>query len=154
MILYHFTPAERVEQILTEGLLPASDSNNMVGGAEVVWLTERTDLVISASERVVIHERSGRHMTSWLYNPGERPMVRLAIRIPSQNRRLVRYRPWLRKHRRPGMPDPNARYMNYTPDTHWIYFGQIPPSWIVEVDKDHSNFSQAETLIVDIAVAS
>jgi hypothetical protein len=140
MILHHFTPIERVEQILTEGLLPASGSNNMVGGAEVVWLTERTDLVISASDRVVIHERSGRHMTNWLPNPGEGPMARLAVRIPSQNRRLIRYRPRLRKHRRSGMPDPNAGFMDYTPDTHWIYFGQIPPSWIVEVDRDRGAF--------------
>ena len=154
MILYHFTLAERTEQILRDGLLPAVDSNNMVGGAEVVWLTERTDLIISASERAVIYERSGKHITKWLSYPSEKPMVRMAVRIPGHNRRLVRYRPWLRMHWRHGMPDPDTRFMKYTPDTHWIYFGEIPPSAITEVDTDRSDFSAPEMLTEDMAVAS
>jgi hypothetical protein len=154
MILYHFTLAELTEQILRDGLLPAVDSNNMVGGAGVVWLTERTDLIISASERAVIYERSGKLISKWLSDPSERPMVRLAVRIPGQNRRLVRYRPWLRKHWRHGMPDPDARFMKYTPDTHWIYFGEIPPSAIIEVDTDRSDSSASNTPAEDLAVAS
>jgi hypothetical protein len=52
------------------------------------------------------------------------------------------------------MPDPDAKFMNYTPDTHWIYFGDIPPSRIIGADKDRGNFSAAQLRTEDMAVAS
>ena len=88
MILYHFTLADRAEHILKDGMRPYHDINKMVGGAEVVWLTERTDLSISAAEKAVIFEKSGRLMNAWLSYP-ERRVVRLAVGIRSRDRRLV-----------------------------------------------------------------
>jgi hypothetical protein len=38
------------KQIGSEDLLPAGDIHNMLGGAEVVWLTERTDLGVTPAE--------------------------------------------------------------------------------------------------------
>ena len=132
MILYQFTPADRVEQILEDGLLPYYDTRNMVGGEEVVWLTERTDTRLTAAETAAVFERTGDVMEHWLSNSTHRN-VRLTVRIPSHDRRLVRYRPWLRKHWRPGMPHPEDKCMDFTKaDAHWIYIGEIPPSKIVE----------------------
>jgi hypothetical protein len=131
MILYHFTPADLVEQILEDGLLPYHGANNMAGGAEVVWLTERTDTRCTAAETAAMFERSGEVFEHWLFNSTHRNVVRLTVRIPSHDRRLFRYRPWLRKHWRPGMPE--HKWTGYGGgDAHWIYFGEIPPSKIVE----------------------
>jgi hypothetical protein len=133
MILYHFTPADLVEQILEDGLLPYHDLRNMLGGAEVVWLTERTDTRCTAADTAGIFEWSGEVMEHWL-SFAQRKVVRLAVRMPSHDRRLFRYRPWLRKHWRPGMPHPDNKYMDFTgANAHWIYFGEIPLSKIVEV---------------------
>jgi hypothetical protein len=155
MILFHFTLADRAEQILTDGLKPAYDGHAMLGGADVVWLTERSVLRISAAERAAVYKRSGEIYRSWLFNTIEDQVVRLSIHVPSHDRRLERYRAWLRKHWRPGMPHPDDTCMDFAHmDAHWIYFGEIPPSSIVAVDRDRSDFSEAETLIEDIAVAS
>jgi hypothetical protein len=155
MILYHFTLAERAEQILKHGLLHAGDRHNMLGGAEVVWLTEREVLRMSAAKRTAVNERSGQIFRSWLFNTIENEVVRLSVRIPSHDRNLKKYRPWLRKHWRPGMPDPDDSYMDYTrADACWVYFREIPPSKIIEVVNDRSDFSQAEALTDDMAVSA
>ncbi|SHG79106.1 hypothetical protein [Bradyrhizobium erythrophlei] len=154
MILYHFTRAERAEQILKHGLLPAGDRHNMLGGAEVVWLTEREVLRMSAAERKAVYERSGQILRSWLYSEMEDEVVRLSVRIPSHDRRLERYMPWLRKHWRPGMPNPyDSFWRRNVMEAHWIYDGEIAPSSICAVDKDRSCFSQAEALTDDLAVS-
>ena len=128
MNLYHFTCADRAQQIAKDGLLPDLDARNMVGGADVVWLTERTDLSITRAESADVYERSGVLMTEWLVINSPR-RVRLTVRIPTHDRKLFKYRPWLLKHRRPGMPDPYDGL--FLP--HWIYFDMIPPSKIVGV---------------------
>lgn len=154
MILHHFTLAERVEQILKEGLLPAGDRYNMLGGAEVVWLTEREVLRMSAAERMAVYERSGQMLRSWLYSEMENEVVRISVRIPSRDRRVERYVPWLRKHWRPGMPNPYDSILRRNGmESHWIYHGEIPPSSICAVDKDRSCFSPAEALTADLAKA-
>jgi hypothetical protein len=127
MILYHFTTAERAERIAKEGLLPASDISVMVGGAEVVWLTERVDLSATPAETAECFRRSGKRMTQWFVIHDPRP-VRLTVRIPTHDRKLFEHRPWLRKHYRPGMPHHDSCFL-----PHWIYFGVIPTSKIVEV---------------------
>jgi hypothetical protein len=127
MILYHFTSADRTKSILTQGLLPQSDRHNMLGGSDVVWLTERTTLCCTPAETSAIFERSGVRMENWL--DFSRDVARLIVRIPSHDRKLAEYVPWLRKHWRRGMPSPDDKCWGFTGGTeHWIYFGSIPPS--------------------------
>jgi len=154
MILYQ-TIRERAEQILREGLLPAGDRHNMLGGAEVVWLTRRKVLRMTAAERAVVYNRSGQIFRSWLFNTIENEVVRLSVRIPSHDRRLERYVPWLRTHWRPGMPDPYDSILGHNGmQAHWIYHGEIPPSNICAVDIARSCFSQGEALTDDMAVSA
>jgi hypothetical protein len=154
MILHHFTLTDRVDQIMRDGLTPSYDRHEMLGGAEVVWLTEKTVLRATPSERRAIYFRSGQLYRSWMYNTIEDQVSRLSIRIPSHDRKLFKYHLWLRKHSRPGMPYPYDEVMLHNGMTaHWIYFGEIPPSAIVAVDKDRSNFTEAEALTPENAAA-
>jgi hypothetical protein len=98
MILYHFTKDSVIDEILTEGLLPSVDVSNMLGGAEVVWLTERTDTRLTDENSNAIFEQTGVQMKHWLElrDPDHDSHVRLTVRIPSADRKLFKYAPWLR----------------------------------------------------------
>jgi hypothetical protein len=132
MILYHFTLADRTEQILEHGLLPRDDRRNIVGGEQVVWLTQQSDTCCSEAESAMFYERTGIAPTHWLLNLADIPVVRFKVRIPSHERKLARWESWSRKHPWVGMPDLDNILFKRSIKNDWIYFGRIAPSKIVE----------------------
>ena len=136
MILYHFTLVDRAEHILKRGLLPHDDWRNIVGGERVIWLTEETDTRCTEAESAMIHERTGVVAEDWLGNLADIPVARFKVRIPSHDRKLVRWGAWSRKHPWSGMPDLDDSLFKRAIKSDWIYFGEIPPPKLIEVDVE------------------
>jgi len=136
MILYHFTLADRAARIRRDGLVPAFDRDAMLGGEEVVWLTELTDLRVTPEQRALFLERTGEVFTRWMYDGVESGVVRLSIKMPTRDRKLAgtahgfasRSVTGCSRWRTPMI----ASCSNWPWGCHWIYFGIIPPSKIVE----------------------
>ena len=66
----------------------------------------------------------------------DQPLVRFTIRLPSHDRKLQLYGLWRRAnyHRIDGLPDPDSDnlFVRRAMTEWWLYFGDIPPSKIVE----------------------
>jgi hypothetical protein len=105
MILYHFTYLHRLKTILAEGLKPAAQS---VPPRNCLWFTTEPDPV-------------------WWWEGGNKSEVRITVVIPSRDRRLARYEPWLR-HKHPELISTveevaartGARWQAW-----YIYFGAV-----------------------------
>ena len=130
MIFHHFTYPKHLDAILRDGLKPgdgrasASETNLMTGGEPVVWLSPRPSLVLSRRKRELLLARG------ILYGPNQSNLphatVCLRVIIPSSDKKLKQYFPWLRKHTWEGCPDPSDELISTMDD--WIYFGTIAPS--------------------------
>ncbi|HET9537921.1 MAG TPA: hypothetical protein VFP43_21670 [Mesorhizobium sp.] len=121
MILYHFTAMENVEAIQRDGLRAllqgSHDSSTILGTCDkpAVYLTDLP--------------------TTEMFHHGL-PMARFTIRLTSHDRKLKLYGLWLRAnyHRIDGLPDPDSDnvIVRRAMTEWWLYFGDIPPSKIVE----------------------
>jgi hypothetical protein len=126
MLLHHFTHADLLPLIEERGLVPRADVNLMTPGDQpVVWLTEQTSLRIQKAERIGDWDKD-----EWLVGG----TARVTVRIPTHDRKLARYIPWLKKHGAPGV-DPEMA--SATIARHWwVYFGSIPRDQIVGCTAD------------------
>jgi len=127
MILYHFTAPTNVESILRQGLMPAQRFDSALGyGRNAVWLTTKPTREISERHKVLWRERRPD-----LYSDSQEWLpaatVRLSVRIPSHDRKLVQYVPWLRKHPWEDCPDIDDEIVRVGMKDFWIYFGVITP---------------------------
>lgn len=133
MILYHFTYPKHLPAILREGLKPAdgsaSEGKGRVGGTltgnrEAVWLTPEPTLVPSRRKREIWLTRG------MLFGPRSSNLplatVCLKVIIPSHDKKLKQYFPWLCKHQWEGGPDVNDELLLENND--WLYFGTIAAS--------------------------
>ena len=121
MILYHFTAMENVEAIQRDGLRAllqgSHDSSTILGTCDkpAVYLTDIP--------------------TTKMFHHGL-PMARFTFRLPSHDRKLKLYGLWRRAnyHRIDGLPDPDGDnvIVRRAMTEWWLYFGDIPPSKIVE----------------------
>jgi hypothetical protein len=68
----------------------------------------------------------------WIKSHTDQPLARFTVRLESNDRKLKRHRPWLRRHLFDGSRDPDDSFVVHVIDTWSIYFGEIPPSKIVE----------------------
>jgi hypothetical protein len=138
MILYHFTKPENVAAIQRDGLLPSltGDSVSMVGcGPPVVFLCDTPTTAVTDQKLRIFRQRCPDEpivSKRWLGHNHDKPLVRFTVRLPSSDRKLKRYRPWLRRHLFDGCPDPDDDFSVGNLDTWWIYFGAIPPSKIID----------------------
>ena len=84
----------------------------------------------------MIYERTGVVAEDWLGNLADIPVARFKVRIPSHDRKLVRWGAWSRKHPWSGMPDLDDSLFKRAIKSDWIYFGEIPPPKLIEVDVE------------------
>ena len=160
MILYHFTAMENVEAIQRDGLRAllqgSHDSSTILGTCDkpAVYLTdipttENTD----AEMRLYRHHATQDSIVSkrWLMLHHGQPLARFTIRLPSHDRKLKLYGLWLRAnyHRIDGLPDPDSDnlFVRRAMTEWWFYFGDIPPSKIVEFTVEEAIPCQASACL-------
>ncbi len=159
MILYHFTAMENVEAIQRDGLrasLQGHDCSTILGACDkpAVYLTdipttENTD----AEMRLYRHHATQDFIVSkrWLMLHHGQPLARFTIRLPSHDRKLKLYGLWLRAnyHRIDGLPDPDSDnlFVRRAMTEWWFYFGDIPPSKIVEFTVEEAIPCQASACL-------
>jgi hypothetical protein len=145
MILYHFTPMDRVEAIKRDGLrakLQAMlNSSTMLGTyyKPAVYLTDKPTTAETATGMELYRQLSTEVPIAskrWLRFDTDEPLARFTIRLPSHDRKLKQYGPWLRAnyYRIDGLPDPDIAnlYLKRAMNEWWLYFGDIAPSMIVD----------------------
>jgi hypothetical protein len=126
LYLYHFTRPEFLDAILRDGLKASSANlqNNMTGGRPVVWLTTRDSLVPTLNARRIMLARG--LLCGPRYSNLPDATVCLRTVIGSQDRRLVHFLTWLRKHPNLCSKDPDDPLLQGDAADHWVYFGDIP----------------------------
>ena len=133
MILYHFTGMENVEAIQRDGLEKwVGPDADMVGGA-VVWLCDTPTLEATEAEMEWFRQHHPAETfvsKRWFGAHKNEPMARFTIRLPSNDQLLKQYGSWVQGWRR--LPDQDSVVARRMLDTWWVYFGNIPPSKIVE----------------------
>ena len=159
MILYHFTAMENVEAIQRDGLrasLQGHDCSTILGACDkpAVYLTD-----IPTTENTDAEMRLYRHLATqdpivskrWLMLHYDQPLARFTIRLPSHDRKLKLYGLWLRAnyHRIDGLPDPDSDnlFVRRAMTEWWFYFGDIPPSKIVEFTVEEAIPCQASACL-------
>jgi hypothetical protein len=160
MILYHFTAMENVEAIQRDGLRASlqgsRDSSTILGTCDkpAVYLTdipttENTDAEMGlyrhlATQNPIVSKR-------WLMLHHDQSLVRFTIRLSSHDRKLQLYGLWLRAnyHRIDGLPDPDSNdlFVRRAMTEWWLYFGDIPPSNIVEFTVEEAIPYQASACL-------
>ena len=112
-----------------------ADNLSMVGyGPPVVFLCDTPTTAITDRELEIFRERQPDHpivSKRWRSHTDE-PLAKFTVRLPSNDRNLKRYLPWLRGHPFDGGPDPDDGFMVRVIDTWWIDVGEIAPSKIIE----------------------
>ena len=87
----------------------------------------------------------------WLMLHHGQPLARFTIRLPSHDRKLKLYGLWLRAnyHRIDGLPDPDSDnlFVRRAMTEWWLYFGDIPPSKIVEFTVEEAIPYQASACL-------
>jgi hypothetical protein len=73
----------------------------------------------------------------------DEPLARFTVRLPSSDRKLNRYRPWLRRHPFDGCPDSDDSFSARAFDRWWIYFDEIPSSKIIECGIEPATLMEA-----------
>jgi hypothetical protein len=134
MKLYHFTHADNLPSIRESGLSPSEPSISdldMVNGESVVWLTELSDTPMTAEEREQMIAFCGDDCNGHWIGHGL-PLVRLTLRIPSHDRKLIRYMSWKRRHASDLIV---ARHTARFAQANWIYFGTLTPDKIIACDE-------------------
>src|SRR4051812_3241840 len=151
MNLYHFTSLANVEAIKRLGLLPSltGDSLSMVGyGPPVVFLCEKATTALTDRELEIFRAREPNQLIvckRWLKSHTSEPLARFTVRIPSSDRKLKRYRQWLRRHLFAGCPDPDDSFLVRHIDSWWIYFGEIPASMIMDCVIEPASFVETSS---------
>ena len=142
MLLYHFTAREYLDRIrkagLTKGDVPLSPAEHPNG----VWLT--TDKSPSGhglddGHVLTDQEREARALVfGYAPPPGagvpNKRAIRIKVMIPRNDRSLVAWRQWGKKHLDPQWFKTLSKVGGNKDETWFIYFGQIPPDWIVAID--------------------
>ena len=143
MILYHFTALANVEAIQREGLR-ATRQKPIIGattfvaaGLSVVYLTDTPTTANTDAEREAIRHGSPEETVvskRWLRYQDSEPLARFMIRLPSSDRKLKQYGRWhhFNRHQVDGLPDPDNIFARRAMASWWLYFGDIPPSKIIE----------------------
>jgi hypothetical protein len=134
--LYHFTSADCLTLIRERGLLPSEPSINdhdLMDGESVVWLTELADTRMTAAECEQANYHGGDDGNGHWFGHGK-PLARLTLRIPSHDRKLVRYMSWARKHAIEEKLD-NPLFKTRFAQANWIYLGIIAPDKIIACDE-------------------
>jgi hypothetical protein len=124
MILYHFTRLVRLYPTL---MVPLGEHKVEVACPELVPHAEKAEFV-----SCVWLTTEG--TSSLVSHPGPRSL-RVAVRVPDIDHKLVSFRKWLRRRR----IDPEALMGNGTPEKHveramrewFLYFGTIPRELVV-----------------------
>jgi hypothetical protein len=136
MLLYHFTPIKNLEAIRRDGLQAWCSSDHMAGLLRrVVWLCDTPTVEFADWELAIFKERCPEKTVRskrWLGTYDSDPLARLTVRLSSDDRKLKKYGPWLRKHQFVNHPDPDDILARRPVETWWIYFGDIAPSKIVD----------------------
>jgi hypothetical protein len=122
MILSHFTFDKNLQSILKNGIVPGSRYDQMTEGCEVAWLTSATE-------------------PNWVppYYTGPAHDCRIELVIPSNDRRLVRWEKWARRHA-PDILDILVHCkcgFDHRPQirSSWCFFGVVPTSMIRAVER-------------------
>ena len=138
MILYHFTAIKNLEAIKRDGLQAwcSDDTAYMVGLLRpVVFLCDTPTAEATDWELAIFRERCPEkpvRSKRWLGTYDSEPLARFTVRLSSDDRRLKKYGPWLRKHQFVNHPDTDDILLRHPVETWWIYFGNIAPSRITE----------------------
>jgi len=136
MKLYHFTQADYLPSIRESGLLPSEPSISdldLVNGESVVWLTELANTRMTAAECEQAIASGNEDNDGHWFGRGK-PLARLTLRIPSHDRKLVRYVSWARKHAIEEKLE-NPLFKTRFAQANWIYFGIITPDKIIACDE-------------------
>ena len=144
MLLYHFTASEYLDSIMAEGLtrgeVPLSATNFM----NAVNLTSSPDSAghgLSDSREFTPEERDwARRMNDGRLPDGplrflNKKAVRITVKIPRDDRNLVAWPKWARKHLAADWYATLNKAAGGKANTWFLYWGVIPPTWFVKVEK-------------------
>jgi hypothetical protein len=120
MILYHYTALEYLDAIMEEGLSKGDVPTSAEGGKTGVWLTTNRD---SGG-----HGLSDGEQLASGHRVANKRAIRIAVTVPSSDRRLVSWMKWGRKHCEANFFDCLNRGGGGKHRTWYIYFGVIEPS--------------------------
>ena len=142
MILYHFTAREYLDSIrdggITKGDVPLSPTEGRNG----VWLASDKNPsghglsgrhVLTDEERAAHKKAFGQDVPKGAMFLNKRA-IRIAVKIPRNDRALVHWRKWGKKRLDPKWYETLAKTGGRKDKTWFIYFGRIPPDWFVAID--------------------
>ena len=134
MILYHYTAHLYLPAIRQEGLFRGTVLINLSERLNAVWLTSdptAADHGLAQDSEICeeLSRQRGRpvRMLSKL-------AVRIAVRIPSTDLRLVYWPKWAKKRLDPYFYDALAKTGGNMDHTWWLYRGVISPSRFMSID--------------------
>jgi hypothetical protein len=148
MILYYFACIEYLDSIKRNGLTRGDVPTKFKGPlfeTNAVWFTTDPQpeghglgeaKTLTEEDRRAYFEVFGilRHKGSRI---PDKKAVRITVVIPSNDRRLVRWLNWGRKHCEPGLYDALAKGNLHT--TWWLYLGTVSPNRFCYIDHLHDN---------------
>jgi hypothetical protein len=135
MLLYHYTSHVFLPFIREEGLSLGTVLISPTDRRNAVWLTtDRTaaDHGLGLDPEIcdeLSRETGGKaRMTNKL-------AVRILVKIPPNDHRLVYWPKWAKKRVRPDFYDALAKTGGNMDWSWWLYRGVIPPAWFIAIDE-------------------
>jgi hypothetical protein len=135
MLLYHYTGHVFLPSIQEQGLSRGTVLISLRDRMNAVWLTSdptAADHGLALDPEICdeLSRKAGgkARMTNKL-------AVRISVKIPANDQRLVYWPKWAKKRVHPVFYDVLAKTGGNMENTWWLYWGIIPPSWFVAIDE-------------------
>jgi hypothetical protein len=156
MLLYHHTGLSRIISILAEGITRGDVPLTPTTGIVAPWLTDDPSPEghgLSGGEQIVLTPALRQQIKQSMRNsPGvqvrgvdidtahsleteDKRAVRITVKIPRGDRRLVHWPKWARKRVDPDWYRILDEEGGGKSDRWWIFLGVIPPSWITRIEN-------------------
>jgi hypothetical protein len=135
MLLYHYTGHVFLPFIQEEGLTRGTVLISLTNRVNAVWLTHDPTAADHglAPDPEICEQRS--RETGREVRMVNKLAVRISVKIPpNDQRRLVYWPKWATNRLDPAFYDVLAKTGGNMEKTWWLYWGVIPPAWLIAID--------------------
>jgi hypothetical protein len=135
MLLYHYTGHVFLPFIQEEGLTRGTVLISLTDRMNAVWLTSdptAADHGLAPDPEICeqLSLKTGRQVRM-----ANKLAVRISVKIPPNDQRLVYWPKWAKKRVHPAFYDALAKTGGNMDWSWWLYRGVIPPAWFIAIDE-------------------